>query len=244
MTTSPEISTTSKEFVDSVLSLRPRVAVFDCDGTLWQNNSGEDFLEWSMQHGMVSDAVVTSMRKRYADYKEGRVSEEVMCGEMTTMYAGLKVSDLEAAAKNFYAEVVRPNLFADMLQLTRKLAEYGCELWAVSSTNEWVVREGMREFGIISTHVLAAAAACMNGVVTDKLKLMPSGEGKAIALRDIVLPRHDNRKLDAVFGNSIHDAAMLRMAKHAFAVNPNPDLAELAKEHRWKVYWPEKAAPG
>lgn len=235
-----DLSQTSREFLDTVMKLRPRVAVFDCDGTLWENNSGEDFLEWSMQAGMVSDAVAGNMRKRYADYKEGRVSEEVMCGEMTTMYAGLKVTELELASRRFYAEVVRPNIFSEMLHLTRKLAESGCDLWAVSSTNEWVVREGMREFGIISSHVLAASAEIENGVVTERLKRMPSGEGKAVALREAVLSRNENRRIDAVFGNSVHDTAMLGMAKHPFAVNPNPDLEAQAKERGWKIYWPER----
>ncbi|HUQ49865.1 MAG TPA: HAD-IB family phosphatase [Terriglobales bacterium] len=240
MTHSTQISQTSREFLDAVLKLRPRVAVFDCDGTLWENNSGEDFLEWSLQAGMVSEAVATGVRQRYTDYKEGRVGEEVMCGEMTTMYAGLKVTGLEAAARKFYAEVVRPNIFSEMLQLTRKLAENGCDLWAVSSTNEWVVREGMREFGIISSHVLAAAAEIEDGVVTERLKRMPSGEGKALALREAVLSRNENRRIDVVFGNSVHDTAMLGMAKYAFAVNPNPDLEAQAKERGWKIYWPER----
>jgi len=40
------------------------------------------------------------------------------------------------------------------------------------------------------------------------------------------------------FGNSIHDAAMLEIARHAFAVNPNPDLEKIAQEKGWQIYWP------
>jgi len=29
------------------------------------------------------------------------------------------------------------------------------------------------------------------------------------------------------------------MAKHAFAVNPNPDLEARARELGWKIYFPE-----
>jgi phosphoserine phosphatase len=32
---------------------------------------------------------------------------------------------------------------------------------------------------------------------------------------------------------------MLAMAKYAFAVNPNPDLENAAREHSWTVYFPE-----
>ncbi len=231
---------TSQEFVEEVLALRPRVAVFDCDGTVWENNSGEDFLEWSMQQKLVSAETAAVMRSRYDDYKAGKVGESDMCGDMVTMYAGNTVAVMEAAAARFFAEIVSANIFPELLELTNRLAEQGCDLWAVSSTNEWVIREGVKPFKIPADHVLAGSAAAADGIVTHQCTRMPSGEGKAVALREIVLPKHDGRQLDAVFGNSIHDAAMLRLAKHGFAVNPNPVLEAIATQEGWKIYWPEK----
>ena len=34
--------------------------------------------------------------------------------------------------------------------------------------------------------------------------------------------------MDVCFGNSVHDLAMLEIARHPFAVNPNPDLEKIA----------------
>lgn len=230
-----------EEFVKSVLELRPAVAVFDCDGTLWANNSGEDFFYWSMDdadaRGLVSEETSRWAKARYREYERGEVGEEQMCGEMTTMYAGRRVEDLQVAAARFFESVVKPNYFPEMQKLTLALREQGCELWAVSSTNEWVVREGIKEFGILRKHVLAGAAECAQGVVTGKLARMPSGEGKAAAIREVIA-----RPVDAVFGNSIHDAAMLRLAKHAFAVNPTPELERIAAGSGWVVYWPVAAS--
>ena len=36
---------------------------------------------------------------------------------------------------------------------------------------------------------------------------------------------------------------MLAMAKHSFAVNPNPDLEITARERGWTVYFPEAKRP-
>ena len=36
------------------------------------------------------------------------------------------------------------------------------------------------------------------------------------------------------------DTEMLAMARHPFAVNPNPDLEKTARERGWTVYWPDK----
>jgi phosphoserine phosphatase len=32
---------------------------------------------------------------------------------------------------------------------------------------------------------------------------------------------------------------MLAIARHAFAVNPNPDLEAVARQNRWTIYFPE-----
>lgn len=223
-------------FVQQVLALRPRVAVFDCDGTLWSNNTGEEFFFWSMeQQGMVAPDVARAIKARHADYLRGNVDETVMCGEMVTMYAGLTVSRLGAAAKVLFETFVRPNIFAEMHQLTDALRDAGTEIWAVSSTNEWVVKYGAGEFGIAPERVLAAKVVEKDGHATDRLIRVPSGEGKAVAIREFI-----SGKVDAVFGNSVHDQAMLELASHPFAINPNPDLEQVATARGWTIYWPEK----
>jgi phosphoserine phosphatase len=62
---------------------------------------------------------------------------------------------------------------------------------------------------------------------------VPSGPGKATAIHEVV-----KKPVDVCFGNSIHDTAMLEIARHAFAVNPNPDLEKIAQEKGWQIYWP------
>jgi phosphoserine phosphatase len=67
---------------------------------------------------------------------------------------------------------------------------------------------------------------------------VPSGAGKPQALGEVV-----GKPIDAAFGNSRWDTEMLAMAKHAFAVNPNPDLDAVAHERGWRIYFPEGTAP-
>ena len=43
---------------------------------------------------------------------------------------------------------------------------------------------------------------------------------------------------DVVFGNSIHDAAMLAIAKRAFPVNSTPALLQIAGDKGWPVFYP------
>ena len=89
---------TATQFIESILRLAPRVAAFDCDGTLWAGDAGESFFDWEMKRGVVSAEVARAMRARYAEYKAGKVSEEEMCGQMVAMHKGLEESAVMAAA--------------------------------------------------------------------------------------------------------------------------------------------------
>ena len=228
------IDPSATQFIDSVLRLAPRVAAFDCDGTLWSGDAGETFFDWEMKRGVVSAELARAMRIRYADYKAGKVSEEEMCGEMVTMHSGLVESAVMQAATEFMTQHFPGSVFPEMKQLVRELQQQGCEIWAVSSSNEWVIRAGMKQFDIFENRILAAKVEIDNGIVTNRLVRVPSGPGKPQALREVV-----GKEIDAAFGNSRWDTEMLAMTRHAFAVNPNPDLEALAQQRRWSIYFPD-----
>jgi phosphoserine phosphatase len=225
---------TKQQFLDQVLGLELRVAASDCDGTLWAGDAGETFFQWEMKEGIVPSEVAQAMRSRYAEYKAGKVSEDDMCGEMVTMHRGISEAVMMRAASDFMAHAFPGRIFPEMQELVRRLHTQGCEIWAVSSSNEWVIRAGMKEFGIPPERILAAKVEVEDGIVTDRLVRVPSGPGKPKALREVA-----GRKIDAAFGNSRWDADMLADAEHGFAVNPNADLEAAARERGWAVYFPE-----
>ncbi len=217
-----------------MLKLKPAVAAFDCDGTLWAGDAGEGFFNWELDQKLVADEIVAWARPRYAAYRAGEVNEDDMCGEMVFLHCGLSETLVQSAATRYFDDYFVHQIFPDMRNLVKRLEEQGCQVWAVSSTNEWVVRAGMRYFGIPHERILAASVEVVDGIITDKLVRVPSGEGKPKALRGVI-----NGSLDAAFGNSKWDVAMLGMARHAFAVNPNPDLEAVARQFGWRIYFPD-----
>ena len=104
----PELRGQASQFIESVLALKPALAVFDCDGTLWSGDAGADFFYWEIERGLVDSAVAEWARSRYEEYKAGRVSEEQMCGDMVTMNRGIAHEALQRAAEEFFNEVVTP----------------------------------------------------------------------------------------------------------------------------------------
>lgn len=194
---------------------------------------GQGFLYWEIERGLIPPDVAGRALPRYAEYLAGGVSEEEICGEMVTIHEGLAEAEIDRAARQFFAEQVEARLFPEMRELARRLEESGCELWLVSSTNEWVVRAAARHFGIPDDHVLAACVEIENGFATGRLIRVPTGAEKMSAIREAI-----DRRVDAAFGNSIHDAAILSHARHAFAVNPSLELKGLARKAGWTIYEP------
>jgi phosphoserine phosphatase len=226
----------ANEFERLVLESRPRVAVFDCDGTIWGGDSGYGFMVWSIEQGLVSRSMSDWIDTRHRAYLAGKVSEEKICGEMVQVYAGLHERELRDAAERYVSEFVKPNVFPEIASLLAKLRTMDVELWAVSSTNKWVVSAGVRELGIPEERVLAAEVAVVDDIISDKLVDVPTDDGKAAALKRVGLA-----KPDAVFGNSIHDLAMLEIAANPFPVNPSPALLEAAAKNGWGYFVPRAA---
>jgi len=232
--TSPTLTDHAQAFVDSILQLAPPIAVFDCDGTLWSGDAGETFFRWELDEKLLPKEIVDWAVPRYADYKAGNVPEEVMCGEMVTMHRGLIEADVQRSATRFFDLFMYEQIFPEMRDLVRRLQEQGSQVWAVSSTNEWVIRAGMRHFNIPRERILAASVQIEGNRITDRLVRIPSGDGKPKAIREVI-----RKNPDAAFGNSRWDVDMLDIARHPFAVNPNPDLDETARTRGWTIYRPD-----
>jgi phosphoserine phosphatase len=95
------------------------------------------------------------------------------------------------------------------------------------------VEHAALQFGITRQHVLAACVQVEGGCASDRLIRVPTDELKVVAIRERI-----GQPIDVAVGNSVHDQAMLEMARHPLCVNPNEDLEQVARERGWPVYWP------
>jgi phosphoserine phosphatase len=157
---------------------------------------------------------------------------------MVQIYDGVSEAEIRRAAAAFFRSRFLDKIFPEMHALVSSLNDRGTVIWVVSSTNNWVIEEGVRGFNIPPARVISARAQVAGGVITSKLLDVPTGEGKAESLvkAGVATP-------DVVFGNSIHDAAMLEIARQAFPVNPTPALLQIAARHGWPVFYPDGTLP-
>ncbi|GAC1658299.1 MAG: hypothetical protein NVS9B15_19900 [Acidobacteriaceae bacterium] len=230
-TTYPALA--SAAFIAHVLARAPRTAVFDCDGTLWAPNSGLEFMNWEIGNGFLPAPAAEELLRRYRLYEAGEVSEYDMCAEMVSCHEGLSVEAITAACQRFAQTHIIPFIFPAMQELVHRLQVSGCDVWAVTSTASWVVREGLLPFAIPADRVLGVELAVESGIASGEILAVPTDEHKAHVIERAGV------KPDAVFGNSIHDLAMIEIARAAYAVNPNPDLKQIADSRRWVIFQPQ-----
>jgi phosphoserine phosphatase len=63
---------------------------------------------------------------------------------------------------------------------------------------------------------------------------IPTDELKQTAIEEFI-----RRPVDAVFGNSIHDFAMLEKARNPYAINPSMELEARAGKLGWTIFRPQ-----
>jgi phosphoserine phosphatase len=193
-------------------------------------------MTWSIDKGLVSRSTSDWIDNRHRAYRSGKVSEEQICGEMVQIYAGLRDQELRDAAARYVKKFIHERIFPEMADLVAELRASGVDLWAVSSTNRWVIAEAVRDFGIPEDHILAAEVRVADGLITTDIVDVPTDAGKAVALKRVGLVQPD-----AVFGNSIHDLAMLQRARCPFPINPSPALLDAVAKRGWGYFRPASA---
>src|ERR1700727_2006458 len=100
----------TSEFHAAVYELSPKVAVFDCDGTLWSGDAGSSFMNWTIETGLVSREAMDWIDGRYRGYLKGEVSEAAICGEMVQMYQRLREEEMRQAARVFFERQIERNI--------------------------------------------------------------------------------------------------------------------------------------
>jgi len=225
-----------EDFVEAVANLRPQLSAFDCDGTLWFGDSGMKFMYWEIEEGLIASDVAAWMLRRYDEYLAGRVSEDEICGEMVQIHRGIPEQRIREFAAGFVKSNIMPHFFPEMITLVNRLRMQSCDIWAVSSTNNWVIEEAVSKIGIPAERVLAVRVEIDRGIATDHLGEMTSGPGKAHALQRVL-----KKPLDVSYRNSLFDLEMLELARNAFPVNPNDDLRKIAEQRAWRFYQPAVA---
>ena len=175
------------------------------------------------------------MRARYVEYKAGKVSEEDMCGEMVTMHKGIAEAAMMQAATDFMAHAFPGTIFAEMRELVDRLRRERLRSLGGFVLERMGHPRRDEAFGIAEDRILAAKVELENGIDHRSSGARSLGARQA----ESAARSRQERRLTRPLAIRAGTPKCLAMAKHAFAVNPNPDLEATARQRGWTIYFPD-----
>ncbi len=229
----PAFRTAVAQQIDSPGS---RLACFDADGTLWNEDLGEALFRWlAAGHLLPALGPARAPHDVWEEY-EARVAENRTDGFAWAVQcmAGLKVADLKTWCRQLaYAW---PNYRPAMVGLVKGLHEVGYEVWLVSASNGWVIEASAPFVGADAARVLGMRVEVEGAVLCEAMvKPLTCNAGKVDAIRQRL-----GRTPDLAVGDSLGDLEMLESSKLALVVGrndkPNAELPKLAASRGWPVH--------
>jgi HAD superfamily hydrolase (TIGR01490 family) len=130
--------------------------------------------------------------------------------------------------------MIADKIWAGTRALAQMHLDAGQQVWLVTATPLELAQIIAKRLGL--TGALGTVAESKDGVFTGRLVGdILHGIGKAHAVRSLAVREGLNLKRCTAYSDSHNDVPMLSLVGTAVAINPDPDLRELAKNRGWEI---------
>ncbi|HYM57431.1 MAG TPA: HAD-IB family hydrolase [Solirubrobacteraceae bacterium] len=219
-------------------------AFFDLDRTLMAGSSAFQFGRAAYQAGLVSrrrlaaDAWENLRFRLRGSTDSGTDALRARIGELLT---GVSVRDLQRLAPGVLAGVL-PRLYPQMLEIAYGHQDAGRPVIICTAASQ----EMADLLAIVLT--FDGAVGSVSEIVDGRYTGRPGGpftyrDGKAEAIRDLAVRESMDLAASWAYSDSESDLPMLRAVGHPVAVNPDAELARVAREEGWEVLRFERLGP-
>jgi HAD superfamily hydrolase (TIGR01490 family) len=211
-------------------------AFFDLDRTLIAGSSAFQFARASYRAGMMSAGDLA--RGAWANLRfrlQGSTDDATQALRQRALddLKGVRVRDLQRLGPDILSGVL-PRVYPQMLEVAYEHQDAGRPVYIVTAASN--------EIAELLAHVLTfdggigAEYESQDGVYTGR----PAGpftyrEGKVEAMRELAAGQGIDLDASWAYSDSESDLPMLRAVGHPVAVNPDADLARIAREEGWEV---------
>jgi HAD superfamily hydrolase (TIGR01490 family) len=211
-------------------------AFFDLDRTLMAGSSGLHWVRAAYRAGLLSRRQLAS--DAWANLKfrlRGSTDEETAAigDRMGEFLAGRRVRDLERLGPQVLAGIL-PRLYPQMLEVAYEHQDAGRPVYICTAASQ--------DLAEMLAHVLGFDGGAgsrvekRDGVYTGRFAgPFCYREGKPKRMREIADADGIDLAASWAYSDSESDLPMLRSVGHPVAVNPDAELARVAKEEGWEV---------
>ncbi len=211
-------------------------AFFDLDRTLMAGSSAFQFGRAAYKNGLISrrrlaaDAWENILFRLRGSTDAGTDALRVRIGELLE---GVRVRDLQRLAPDVLAGVL-PRLYPGMLEIAYGHQDAGRPVFICTAASQ----EMAELMAIVLT--FDGAVGSVSEVVDGQYTGRAGGpftyrEGKAQAIRALAVREDIDLSASYAYSDSESDLPMLRAVGHPVAVNPDAELARVARAEGWDV---------
>jgi HAD superfamily hydrolase (TIGR01490 family) len=211
-------------------------AFFDLDRTLMAGSSGLHWARAARGAGLLT-------RRRMARYGWQNVKFRLQGStdqatdrvrrEVGEMIAGQRVVDLQRLAPKVLTGVL-PRLYTQMLDVAHAHQDAGRRVYICTAASQEMA--GMLAHVLSFDGALGARSEVVDGRYTGRAAgPFTYREGKAQAMQELAATEGIDLAASYAYSDSESDLPMLRAVGHPVVVNPDVELARVARENGWEI---------
>lgn len=212
-------------------------AFFDLDKTIVARSAMLAYGRSFYREGLLSRRTIA--RSAYTQFVFGLLGAsesrmDRMRDRALVVVSGWDRDHVAAIVRDALHEVVGPIVYAEALDLIRLHHDEGRLVVIVSSSPEEIVVPVAEHLG--ADHAIASRAEVdARGAYTGRLEFYAYGPAKAAAIRTLAAEHDLDLSRCYAYSDSVTDRPMLEAVGHPVAVNPDRELARLARERDWEI---------
>jgi HAD superfamily hydrolase (TIGR01490 family) len=206
-------------------------AFFDLDKTLMAGSSGMQFARVATRQGVVSRRQLSSWAVEHLRYRLRGTTDERTAEVLRVareLISGVSAKSVDRMGPEVMAAIL-PRVFPQMLDEVYAHQDAGRATFIVSAAGNGVVESLAQVLGMdggIGTRYEVDAEGNFTGVY---------GPGKVEAMEAFAAEHEIDLAASYAYSDSLSDLPMLRAVGHPVVVNPDPPLAEIAREEGWQA---------
>jgi HAD superfamily hydrolase (TIGR01490 family) len=216
-------------------------AFFDLDRTLMAGSSAYHFGRASYRLGRLTRRQLARDALNQIRFRLRGSTDAAVNALLERVLAGIKdqrVVDLARLRADVLAGIL-PRVYPQMLRVVREHQDAGRPSYIVSAASQEMVEA--LAMVLAMDGAIGTRSEIRDGVYTGRLDgPFVYGEGKATALRELANEEGIDLAASWAYSDSASDLPMLQAVGHPVAVNPDAELAAVARREHWQVLRFEK----
>jgi HAD superfamily hydrolase (TIGR01490 family) len=212
-------------------------AFFDLDKTVIARASMVAFGRPFYRHGLISRRLLMrglwgQLVYLYLGADEARLAR--MRESVLALTKGWQQSQVRRIVREALTDVVTPIIYAEALELIEQHRAAGRRVFIVSASPSEIV-EPLADHLEVDEAIASRARIDDEGCYTGEMAFYAYGDNKAVAMREIAEREDLDLSESWAYSDSATDLPMLEAVGHPVVVNPDRELARIARERQWEV---------